>query len=261
MKRRQWIVLAGLVVALTPAALAAAELPWVGKWKINVAKSDFAEETVTYTATAGGEFQWTAAGMTGKFKMDGKDYPDPTGGTEAWRQIDASNWETVYKLAGKVVSTDTSRVSSDGKTMSIRSVGTKPNGQAFEDDSVMTRVSGGPGLVGKWKTAKVTIGAPSVIEIEPFEGEGLKARNVDFQSGWSARFDGRDNPVTGPQVPPGFTVSLHRVGPRSYEFVTKQNGKTLFTGSSTVSADGKTLTGVSVPAGTTEKRTVVYDRQ
>ena len=91
---------AALVVALTPVALAAAELPWVGKWKINAAKSDFAQQTVTYAAAGPGETQWTADGMTGKFKMDGKDYPDPDGTTEAWKQIDASTWETLYKLNG-----------------------------------------------------------------------------------------------------------------------------------------------------------------
>jgi hypothetical protein len=261
MKRRLSIVVGALVAACVPAGLSAEDLPWVGKWKINVARSDFGQQSVTYAATGGGEFQWTAAGRTGKFKMDGKDYPDPDGSTEAWREVDASTWETVYKLGGKVLSTDTSRISADGKTMTIKSVGTKPNGQAFEDESVLTRVSGGPGLAGKWKTAKVTISAPSLVEIEPFEGDGLKARNVDFQSTWSAKFDGKDNPISGPRVPPGLTVSMRRVGPRSYEFVTKQNGKALYTGSSTVSADGKTLTGVSVPAGTTEKTTAVYDRQ
>jgi hypothetical protein len=261
MKHRLSIVLAAFAVVVTPAYLGAAELPWVGKWKVNAAKSDFAQQTVTYAAAGPGETQWTADGMTGKFKMDGKDYPDPDGTTEAWKQIDASTWETVFKLNGKVTSTDTTRLSADGNTLTIKSVGTKPNGQKFEDESSMTRVSGGPGLNGKWKTAKVSIGAPNLIEITPFEGDGLTGRNVDYQSGWSGKFDGKDIPVTGPQSRPGVTVTMQRTGPNSYDFTTKQNGKETYKGSSTVSADGKTLTIVSVPTGTTEKRTVVYDRQ
>ncbi len=43
----------------------------------------FGESTVVYAAPARGEMQWTAAGMTMKFKLDGKDYPDPWGGTSA----------------------------------------------------------------------------------------------------------------------------------------------------------------------------------
>jgi len=252
---------AALVVALTPVALAAAELPWVGKWKINAAKSDFAQQTVTYAAAGPGETQWTAEGMTGKFKMDGKDYPDPDGTTEAWKQIDASTWETVYKLNGKVTSTDTTRLSADGKTLTIKSLGRKPNGQTSEDEFSMTRVSGGPGLNGKWKTAKVSFGGPSLIEITQFEGDGLTVRNVDYQSNWSGKFDGKDSPLAGPQMRPGMTVAMQRTGPRTYDFTTKQKGKEMSRGSSTVSPDGKTLTVVSIAAGTTEKRTAVYDKQ
>ncbi len=261
MKRRLSIVLAGLAVAVTPAHLAAADLPWVGKWKVNAAKSDFGQQTVTYAAAGAGEMQWTADGMTGKFKMDGKDYPDPTGETEAWRQIDASTWETVYKLGAKVLSTDTSRLSSDGKTMTITSKGTKPNGKGFEDEYAMTRVSGGPGLAGKWKMDKVSYSGPALIEITAFEGEGLTHHNVDFDSGWSGKFDGKDNPVAGPQVRPGITVAMQRTGPRSFDFTTKQNGKALYKGSNSVSPDGKTLTVASIPMGTGEKTTAVYDRQ
>jgi hypothetical protein len=57
------------------------------------------------------------------------------------------------------------------------------------------------------------------------------------------------------------TVSMQRTSPRSYDFTTKQNGKGDVKGSSTVSPDGKTLTVVSIAAGTTEKRTAVYDKQ
>lgn len=260
MKSRLSVVLAGLVV-MTPVGLAAAELPWVGKWKINVAKSDFGQQTVTYSAVGAGEIQWTADGMTGKFKMDGKDYPDPDGGTEAWKQIDASTWETVFKLNGKVTSTDTSRLSADGKTMTIKSIGTKPNGQAFEDEFALTRVSGGPGLTGKWKTAKVSLSGPSLIEITAFDGDGLTTRNVDYQSSWNGKFDGKDNPIAGPQARPGMTVAMQRTGPRSFDFTTKQNGKEMYKGSNTVSPEGKTLTVVSVATGTTEKRTAVYDKQ
>jgi hypothetical protein len=47
-----------------PAAvtLAAAELPWVGKWKLNVAKSNYGEWTVTYAEVGAGEMQATADG-------------------------------------------------------------------------------------------------------------------------------------------------------------------------------------------------------
>jgi hypothetical protein len=205
--------------------------------------------------------QWTTDGMTMKFKMDGKDYPDPWGGTSAWKQIDASGWETVSKLKDKVLSTDVSRLSADGKTLTVTSRGTRPNGKAFDNEYVYARVSGGPGLPGKWKTNKVSYSGPSLIDIAAYETDGLALRVVDWNTSWNAKFDGEDNPVKGPSVPDGFTIALKRTGPKSFDYVQKLNGKELYKGTNTVSADGKTTTAVDIAVGTNEKTTSVYDRQ
>jgi len=255
---RAAVLLAALAVAVS---LTAADLPWVGKWKIDVAKSDYGESTITYSAVGPGEMQWTADGMTMKFKMDGKDYPDPVGGTAAWKQVDASTWETVNKLKKKVLSTDVSRLSADGKALTVTSKGTRPNGKPFENEYVYARVSGGPGLPGKWKTNKVSVSGPSLIDIAAYETDGLALRVVDWNSTWNAKFDGKDNPVKGPNVPDGFTIALTRTGPRSFDYVQKHNGKELYKGTLTVSADGKTITGVDTAVATNEKTTSVYDRQ
>lgn len=258
--RVRWAVLLVGVLAAT-GSLWAADLPWVGQWKINVAKSDFGQSTITYGAAGPDEMQWTADGQTMKFKMDGKEYTNPFGGTAIWKKIDASTWETVNKTKDQVVSTETSRLSADGKTMTVGVRGTRPNGKAFENEYVLTRVSGGPGLLGTWKTAKVSLGAPSVVELTPFENDGLTLRIVDTGTTWSAKFDGKDNPVKGSTVPEGYTVALRRTGPRSFDYTQKLNGKLISSGSNTVSADGKTFTGIDTASGTSEKTTAVYDRQ
>jgi hypothetical protein len=250
-----------LAVLAAAVSLTAADLPWVGQWKINVAKSNFGEETTTYADVGAGEIEVTFEGRTWKFKMDGKDYADPLGGTSAWRQMDASSWETVNKLKGKVLSTEVSRLSADGKTLTVVAKGTRPNGRAFENTYELTRLSGGPGLPGKWKTSKVTLSGPSLIEITPFETDGLTLRIVDTGATWSAKFDGKDNPVKGVNIVDGLTIALERTGPTSLGFVQKQNGKETFKGTLTVSADGKAMTSTGSAAGTNERTTAVYDRQ
>jgi len=75
----------------------AADLPYAGTWKLNVAKSDFGETTVMYAKTPSGQMQFTALGQSYAFQMDGKEYPSPFGGTAAWKQIDATTWETAIK--------------------------------------------------------------------------------------------------------------------------------------------------------------------
>jgi len=255
---RTVVLLAVLAVAVS---LTAADLPWVGKWRINAAKSNFGEWTVSYAAAGPGEMQATTDGMTWKFKMDGKDYPDAWGGTVAWKQLDASSWETVNKVKDKVVSTDARRLSADGKTLTVVSKGNRPNGTAFEDQYVWTRVSGGPGLGGKWKSSKVSYSGPSVVDISAYETDGLAVRVEDWGESFSAEFDGKDNPLKGPTVADGFTMAFRRTGPKSLDYVQKQNGKELYKGTWTVSADGKTITIVDAAVGTNEKTTSVFDRQ
>ena len=107
-----------LLCSLVSAALAA-DLPYAGKWKVNLAKSDFGQTTVTYESLPGGEWQTTAFGVTFRFKMDAKDYPDSMGGTAAWKAVDANTWEIVGKVNGKVTSTDTLKLNADGDRKSV----------------------------------------------------------------------------------------------------------------------------------------------
>jgi len=44
-----------LLCALASATLAA-DLPYAGKWKVNLSKSDFGQTTVTYESLPGGEW-------------------------------------------------------------------------------------------------------------------------------------------------------------------------------------------------------------
>jgi hypothetical protein len=65
-----------LLISLAVAGtLVAADLPYSGKWRMNPAKSDFGESSVTLAQTASGEMQYTADGQSYTFKFDGKDYP------------------------------------------------------------------------------------------------------------------------------------------------------------------------------------------
>jgi hypothetical protein len=53
-----------VLVAVFATTVFAADPPYVGKWKLNPAKSDFGETTVTYEQTAGGDMKLTADGQS-----------------------------------------------------------------------------------------------------------------------------------------------------------------------------------------------------
>ena len=115
----------------------AADLPYAGKWEVNLAKSDFGQTTVTFESLPGGEWQTTAFGVTYKFKMGGKDYPDNMGGTAAWKSIDANTWELVAKANGKVTETDTFKLDDGGKALTDTAKQMKADGGSIESTTVI----------------------------------------------------------------------------------------------------------------------------
>jgi hypothetical protein len=183
------------------------------------------------------------------------------GRTAAWKKLDANTWETAVKQNGKLISTDSTKLSADGKTLTVNSKGPKPAGGAFDQTTVYERVSGGPGLAGKWKTKNFKSSSPTLLELAASGADGLTVKIADFQIACDAKFDGKDYPATGPTVPPGLTLAVRKTGPRSFEMTERQGGKTLFQLTFTVSADGKTLTETGGAPGVDEKVKVVYDRQ
>ncbi len=243
------------------AALLAADAPYAGRWKMNPAKSDFGQTTVTYEQLPSGEMQATADGLTFKFKTDGKDYPNPWGGTGAWKAVNAATWTVEQKINGKLITTDTLALSSDGKTLTVNSKGTKPNGETMDDTTVLERVSGGPGLAGKWKTKNMKTSSPDVMELTPSGTDGLVIKIVDLGLSCDAKLDGKDYPCSGPTVAAGWTVTLAKSGPRGFDMTTKKDGKALYKSTYSVSSDGKTMTESGSATGVNEKYKTVYDKQ
>ena len=252
-------VLLGILAA--GVSLAAADLPYVGKWKTNLAKSDFGSTTVTYQSLPAGEWQSTADGQSYKFKLDGKDYSDGLGNTAAWKSVDASTWQTTWKLNGKVLAVDTLKLGADGKSLAIATKGTKPNGEAIDNTATFERVSGGPGLAGKWQTKTVKSSSPSVVELSTSGSDGLKYSEPAMGLTCDGKLDSKDYPCTGPTLPPGWTISYTKAGAQSLDMSIKKDGKPLYKITYTVAADGKSMIETGGAIATNEKVKVVLDRQ
>jgi hypothetical protein len=240
-------------------AVLAADLPYVGKWKVNLAKSDFGQTTVTYQSLPGGEWQTTAFGVTYRFRMDGKDYPDTMGGTNSWKAVDARKWEITGKVNGKVTATDTLKLSDDGKSLTDTGKQMKPDGGTMDAVTVYQRAAGGPGLGGKWVTKNVS-GSAGVIEMTQSGTEGLRFKDTDMGMTCDAKLDGKDYPCAGPMMPQGYTVAMKNAPPRSLDLTVKKDGKEFFKATYTVAADGKSMTETGGAVANTEKFRVTFDR-
>ena len=146
----------GLSALVIVPALAQADSQ-VGVWKLNAAKSKYSPGPVPTTATTTIE----AAGTGTKVSVDqtlpdgskrqysftasydGKDVPivgnNPDADTVARTRVNASTVRTVSKKDGKVTTTQTSTVSSDGKTRTVTTTGVNGKGQKVNNVAVYER--------------------------------------------------------------------------------------------------------------------------
>jgi len=123
----------------------------MGTWKLNESKSKIAtgmpkNNTVVYEAV-GDNVKVTVDG-TGpdgtlhnewKGKFDGKDYPvtgDPNQDTRSYTKIDDHTLGLNVKKGGKKTVSGRIVVSADGKTRSVTTSGTDPQGKAFKSTAV-----------------------------------------------------------------------------------------------------------------------------
>jgi hypothetical protein len=149
-------VAVALVIVLGGMALAQSNNPQVGTWKLNVAKSKYTAgpasksgTTKIETAGTGVKYIVDQVGADGAklhweftAQYDGKDYPvagNPNADMVALTRSDPNHVKLVNKIGGKVTTTQTSVVSSDGKTRTVTTTGTNSRGQKINTVAIYER--------------------------------------------------------------------------------------------------------------------------
>lgn len=240
------------------AAARAADPAYIGKWKFNQAKSAVSGDTVTIGQAAGGMMQFSSQGFDYTFKLDGKDYPTPDGGTTAWTATAADVWDVTNHMNGKI--STTYHMTLKGDLLSFTGKMMKPDGGSMDFSASYKRVSGGPGFAGKWMSTEVKM--PFVVlEIAASGANGIviKSDGVTYGSG---QFDGKDNPALGMMAGSKTTFAFRKISDSSFEVTAKIGGKPMYVEVYSVSADGKTLTDTGTPVNAKqEPYKIVFDRQ
>jgi hypothetical protein len=256
-------LLALALLALTTAPALATDNPWSGTWKLNVVKSQFTGDTFTYSKAANGMMHYSDGSVVSyDFGIDGKEYKTVYGRTTMWTAAGNNAWDSVYKGNGTILSKTHRELSADGKTLTITSTGTKPDGSKFNDVVVYSRVTGTNGLAGKWRSTKVDVSAPDMWIISSPSPDVLHWDIPGYKETVEGKLDGTDLPVSGPTVPAGLTFGIKKVAPRKLSYVVKVSGKVDTYGVQTLAADGKSFTDVSwSPGKQTEKSTAVFEKQ
>jgi hypothetical protein len=252
------------LLALPAGTALGADSPWNGSWKLDPAKSHFTGQTFTYSKGPG-ELLHYEDGSTASFDFgtDGKEYKTWGNRTTTWTPAGKNAWNRVSTADGKALSKGHVGLSEDGKTLTMTFAGSRPDGTAFDDEDVFTRVSGTDGLIGTWRASKVK-GRPGPQEfVISSPSEGVLHYDIpDLKASVDGRLDGTDRPIAGPDVPPGATISLTRVSPTKIKYTMKINGKPDSYGVQTIAADRNSFTDVSWnPGHDNEKTTAVYVKQ
>jgi hypothetical protein len=225
---------------------------------LNPAKSQLTGETISIEKNASGGMTYTTAQTTYDFKPDGKEYPEPNGRTTAWKETSPDNWEVSIRTNGKLTATIMTSVKGD--TMTTMAHRPKPDGGMMMDTATLKRVSGGPGILGKWKSTEVKAAA-AIMELAANGADGVMLKYPEFGIACTAKFDGKDYAMTGPQASSKDMLSFKKTGPNSFEVTEKTEGKAVYVDTFTVSPDGKTLIDDGGPISTKEPTKAVYDRQ
>jgi hypothetical protein len=250
-----------LVAGLVTGALWAANDPFVGEWKLVPSKSKLTDQ-MKVESVAGNKYAFDFGGGPETIAADGTDQPGGYGGTTLSVTIEApDSWKVVRKKDGHVLLTGNWKLSKDGQTLTDDFTFFAPNGSASNVNYVYKRTAGTSGFAGTWESTSEAVNSVFVIKFQPYEGDGLSI--VDSSEGVTknVKFDGKDYPNVGPNVPAGLVSSARRVNQHTLELTGKFNGKVTDTQEIKLSADGKTLTMTVHAAGRSEPNILVFERQ
>jgi len=245
---------------LLAGTLWAADDPFVGKWKLNMEKSKFTGEQVKIQDLGGNKYKWTASGVSDTFTYNGTDQPAHFGRTISMAPEGANSWKMVIKKDGRVLSSMTHTLSSDGKSQTIKGTETKPDGTTSDFDVTWKKVSAGSGWNGTWESTEVKFTSPDEWDITPYEGDGLTFNTAAYDDKLSMKFDGKDYEEKGPNVAPGSVSAGKRVNAHTLDVTDKIKGEVMDHTRYQVSPDGKTLTLTIRETGQPKTQTIVYDK-
>jgi hypothetical protein len=232
--------------ALLMPRLATAQSAFDGTWKIDMNKVDFSKKPDVFVLQ-NGMYSCKTCVPAYDVKADGADQSvsgHPYYDTVAIKVVSDHAIEETDKKNGKVVSTSTSTVSSDGDTLmftfsdSSNTNGGPPVTGKGEAKRVAKGPAGSNAISGSWRTTKIEgLSDNAIVWTYKVSGDEITMTNLTGQS-YIAKLNGTDAPMKGD---PGITsVSVKMKGKDTLEETDKREGKVISVFKMTVAADGKT---------------------
>jgi hypothetical protein len=249
-----------LVACLGTGALWAANDPFVGEWKLNPARSKLTDQMKVESVGAN-KYVFDFGGGSETIVVDGTDQPGNFGSTLSVTVEGPDTWKVIRKKDGRMLITATWKLSKDGNTLTDDFTGIEPNGSKFNLNYVYKRTAGSSGFAGTWESTSETVNSVFVLQVRPYEGDGLSFIDPSEEETKNVKFDGKDYPNLGPNVAPGSASSVRRLSERTLEMTDKIHGKVMDAQQIELSSDLKTLTMTVHTVGRSEPTILVFERQ
>jgi hypothetical protein len=250
-----------LTSGLAVAASAGAADPFVGKWRLDPARSTLVDRMAIEAVGPDKYSIRFGDGEPETVVADGTDHPGRFGTTLAVAVGSKDRWTVVRKKDGRPGISAVWTLSPDGKTLSDAFTGHEPDGSTFSMNLVYDRTGPGSGFAGLWESTSMQMNSVYEMEVKAYEEDGLTFEVPAQKRTQDMKFDGKDYAETGPNLPPGMASSGRRVDERTLLKTGKLQGKVLDTTEWKLSPDLRTLTLTSRPPNQGKATVLVFDRQ
>jgi hypothetical protein len=253
------IILAAISTGFGTCALWAADNPFVGDWKLDPQRSKLTD--VMKVERLGGNRCTVNFGSGPEtIVLDGTDQTGHYGSTLSVAIV-GDTWKVIRKRNGRMLISAIWSLSEDGSTLTDHFTGFNVNGSSYSLNYVYKRKGGGTGFAGEWVSTSETVNSVVMLQVRPYEGDGLSFIEPATDVSRSIKFDGKDYPNLGPNATPGSTSSIRQVNEHALEMTYKINGKVLYRQQIELSSDLRTLTLTRLIVGESESNIRVFERQ
>jgi hypothetical protein len=235
-----------LTVALLAPMIAAAQSALDGTWKIDLTKAQLSDKPDVYLLVAG-TYQCKTCVPAIRVKADGEVHPvtgHPYYDGVSVKVSNDRNVEINRSKNGKTVLTDKMTVAPDGATAIDEFVDSSAtSGAPVTGKSELSRVAAGPdgshAISGSWRTTKISSISDNGVTFTYKTQDDVLTMSTPTGQSFSAKLDGTDAPYQGD--PGTSSVSVKRLGKKTFEETDKRNGKVISVVRTVVAADGRTL--------------------
>ncbi len=234
---------------------------FAGKWKLNPSKSKLTDQ-MKVEAAGPNKYNLIFSGDNVETVVaDGTDQPGLFGTTIAVTVDAPDSWKVVRKNNGHITIVGLWKLSPDGTTLTDNFTGYRPDGTTTNLHYIYTRTTGATGFPGTWESTTEEVNSTFELQIKPNPDDGLSIIYPGSAMIKSVKFDGKDYPGSGSNVPAGYTSSANRLNPQTLEITDKMNGKLFDSQKIDLSPDATTLTITTTVPGRTKPNIQVFDRE